>query len=84
MVPIVINKSLAVRWEMRIFKKKNSSIKGEFMGCYPSCGIKPRLWNRIRYEVENISKMTYFIVVFDWSRSSIALFGLKPPLTRGE
>ena len=54
------------------------------MGCYPSCGIKPRLWNRIRYEVENISKMTYFIVVFDWSRSSIALFGLKPPLTRGE
>jgi len=37
---------------MRIFKKKNSSIKGEFMGYYPSCGIKPRLWNRIRYEVE--------------------------------
>ena len=37
---------------MRIFKKKNSSIKGEFMGRYPSCGIKPRLWNRIRYEVE--------------------------------
>lgn len=37
---------------MRIFKKKNSFIKGEFMGCYPSWGIKPRLWNRIRYEVE--------------------------------
>ena len=53
------------------------------MGCYPSCGIKPRLWNRIRYEVENISKMTYFIVVFDWSRFSIALFGLKSPPNKG-
>lgn len=45
---------------MRIFKKKNSSIKGEFMGCYPSCGIKPRLWNRIRYEVEKYQQNDLF------------------------
>jgi hypothetical protein len=34
-------------------------------------------------KLKNISKMTYFIVVFDWSRSSIALIGLKPPTNKG-
>jgi len=35
-------------------------------------------------KLKNISKMTYSIVVFDWSRFSITLFGLKSSLTRGE
>lgn len=34
-------------------------------------------------KLKNIIKMTYFIVVFDWSRFSIALFGLKTPLITG-
>lgn len=45
---------------MRIFKKKKSSFKGGFMGRYPSCGIKPRLWNRIRYEVEKYQQNDLF------------------------
>lgn len=45
---------------MRIFKKKKSSFKGGFMERYPSCGIKPRLWNRIRYEVDKYQQNDLF------------------------
>lgn len=68
---------------MRIFKKKILLLRENLWDAFHHAELNPDYGIGFVMKLKYISKMTYSIVVFDWSRFSIALFRLKSPLITG-
>jgi hypothetical protein len=70
-------------WRCAFLRKKILLLREDLWDAIHHAELNPDYGIGFVMKLKNISKMTYSIVVFDWSRFSIALFGLKSPLITG-